>query len=140
MASAQERLLQAERIQAYKGLFMKYRRQDPDTGEYNYGNAKNDFLTGVEAVAQAIGTKLNLFTGEWWENQLEGLPLYTDILGQMIGDADIPVITNIYLERILETPNTTEILSYDPSFDFETREYSLSAKVNTAFGTTTINA
>ena len=40
-------------------------------------------LTGTQAVAQAIMTRLKLFFGEWWENLALGLPVFQSMLGQL---------------------------------------------------------
>lgn len=40
-------------------------------------------LTGVDAVAQAILTRLRLFYGEWWENLNIGLPVLQLMLGKL---------------------------------------------------------
>ena len=59
---------------------MIYRRLDADY-DYTFGQGKQDFVSGVDAVAQAIYTRLFLLFGEWWEDQKDGLPLWQSIIG-----------------------------------------------------------
>ena len=40
-------------------------------------------LTGLQAVEQAILTRLNLFLGEWFENLNLGLPVFQVMLSQL---------------------------------------------------------
>ena len=42
---------------------MRYRRIVE--GEPQFGQSKKDFLQGIDAVAQAIATRLKLFNNEW---------------------------------------------------------------------------
>lgn len=58
---------------------MKYRRLID--GEPQFGQGQQNFLQGIDAVAQAIQTSLSLFTGEWWEDLNDGLPLWIGLLG-----------------------------------------------------------
>ena len=54
---------------------MIYRMLDAD-GDYVFGRSKHAYLEGVEAVAQAIKTRLLLLYAEWWEDREDGLPLF----------------------------------------------------------------
>jgi hypothetical protein len=58
---------------------VKYRRLID--GEPQFGQGQQNFLQGIDAVAQAIQTSLSLFTGEWWEDLNDGLPLWIGLLG-----------------------------------------------------------
>ena len=57
---------------------MKNRRLT-DNWDYTFGHGINDYLTGVEAVAQAIKSRLLLLYHEWWEDLEDGLPLFEKI-------------------------------------------------------------
>jgi len=61
-------------------MSVKYRRLI--NGDYSFGRNNGDFLTGIDAVSQAIRTRLLLLKGEWWEDTEQGLPLFQSILGQ----------------------------------------------------------
>jgi hypothetical protein len=102
-------------------------------GEPQWGQGSSNFIAGVDAVGQAILTRLLLFEGEWWENQLEGLPLWQEILGVGVGNSP-QKIAQLIQSRILGTPFVTGINSVQSSYDPNTRAYSYYAAVQTQFG------
>ena len=108
---------------------MKYRTLDKN-GDHSFG--RRAFLTGREAVAQAILTRLRLLLGEWWENIEDGLPLFEKILGAY--GADIDTVDLIFAGRIRETKNVKRLISYKSEFSTQTRVYSAHAQVDTVFG------
>ena len=110
---------------------MKYRTLD-ENGDSTFGSRK--FLTGREAVAQAIVTRLRLLYGEWWENTADGLPLWNQILSAYGGNAVRDTVDLIISERIQGTNNVTALVSYESNFDPQTREYTAYCVVNTVFG------
>ena len=111
---------------------LKYRTLDKD-GDYTFGRKK--FLTGREAVAQAITTRLYLLHGEWWEDLKDGLPLFEEILGAYGGNAARQIVDIIIGGRIRGTTDVKELLRYVSTFDTQTRAYEASCAVNTTYGT-----
>lgn len=105
-------------------------------GDYFLGGGSEGFLSGVEAVAQAIMTRLKLLKNEWWENLNDGLPLWQQILGA--SGKNIKLIDKLFLTRIKETPGVKETYNYESTFDPNTRKYSFSVTVNTEYGTTSL--
>jgi hypothetical protein len=57
-----------------------YRKLDQN-GDPLFGNGAANFVSDIDAVAQAIGTRLRLLQGEWWENTNAGTPLFQSMLG-----------------------------------------------------------
>ena len=110
---------------------MKYRTLD-ENGDSTFG--KQNFLTGLEAVAQAILTRLRLLYGEWWEDTADGLPLFESILGAYGGDVAREAVDLIISERIQGTQNVTALVSYESTFDPNTRDYAAHCIVDTTFG------
>ncbi|AOK62008.1 hypothetical protein WM29_23045 [Burkholderia ubonensis] len=115
---------------------MRYRKLDAD-GDYVFGGGDADFFVNVpEAVAQAVQTRLRLLRGEWFLDTTVGMPWATDVLGKYtsgIYDAAIR-------QCILGTQGVTEITSYSSSVDPETRALTVSATINTIYGTTTVQS
>jgi len=111
---------------------MKYRTLSA-TGDYVFGRL-NSFLTdSPEAVAQAIKTRLGLWTKEWFLDSSEGTDFMDKVLGygtQGTRDAEIK-------GRILGTPGVTEILQYSSSVS--ARSFIVSALVQTQYGTALVN-
>ena len=110
---------------------MKYRALG-ENGDSTFGGRK--FLTGKEAVAQAIITRLRLLYGEWWENTADGLPLFQQILGAYGGDAVRDAVDLIISDRIQGTRHVAALVKYESNFDPNTRHYSAHCIVNTDFG------
>lgn len=110
-----------------------YRRLDLNY-EPMFGQGKANFAVDVEAVAQAIQTRLLLFQGEWWESTLEGLPLFQKILGQPGNTQQLEKITLLIQQRILGTPFVVGINRIQTSFNSSTRRFVFYAEVNTQFG------
>lgn len=113
---------------------MIYRKLN--NNDYSLGGGSSDFLSGVEAVAQAIITRINLLKNEWWENLNDGTPLWQQVLGA--SGKEIKVIDKIFIDRIKGTQGVSSIESYESTFDTNTRKYSFVATVNTQYGTTTV--
>jgi len=97
-----------------------------------YGNGQADFLIGIAAVAQIIGTTLRLFQGEWWENLLAGVPMFQSILGQG-GVSDTAAVSAILQAAIYGVPYVSQVLNV--TCTYVERQLSFSATVVTAFGT-----
>lgn len=109
---------------------MKYRKLDANL-DYSFGQRSQNFVTGVEAVAQAVLTRLKLYQGEWWEDLENGLPLMQRILGfrNTKNAADI-----LIRERISGTTGVLQMISFTSQFNNETRAYTCQAVVSTIYG------
>ena len=106
------------------------------TGDYSFGRGSQDFVTGVEAVAQACKTNMLLLRGEWWENLENGLPLFEDILGTPETAEGRATIDAIVSARILETEGVLSIESFESST--ENRRYTATAVIDTEYGETSV--
>jgi hypothetical protein len=113
---------------------MRYRKEDAN-GDYVFGNQGADFYRDQpEAVAQAVKTRLGLYTGEWFLDTTDGTPWRTEVLGKYTKDTYDAIIK----ARILDTQGVDEILAYSSSFDGNTRVLSISATINTIYGQTPV--
>ncbi|MDI2595032.1 hypothetical protein POF45_26945 [Pseudomonas sp. 681] len=114
---------------------MRYRKLDAN-GDYTFGNQQADFLIdSPEAVAQAVGTRLKLDQGEWFLDKTEGMPWSTEVLGERTAATRDSAVQ----KRILGTQGMVQIDNYDSNFDPDTRRFTPTAEVTTAYGQTTIN-
>lgn len=113
---------------------MTYRALDSN-GDYTFGQGSSQgFLTGTEAVAQAIKTRLFLFYGEWFLDTSDGLQMWQKILGT--SGTNKKIVDNILQERILRTTNVSSISSFSSTWDASNRTYTFTCTVITAFSTT----
>lgn len=113
---------------------MRVRIQD-ENGDYTFGSGQsNFFLNSVEGVAQAVQTRLLLWTGEWFLNVDEGTPYLQGVIGKQ----DQQTIDNVLRARILGTEGVSSILSYESIIDRENRKLNVSVSISTIYGETTI--
>lgn len=112
---------------------MKYRALDQND-DYTFGR-RNEFYTGVEAVAQAVKTRLRHLKGEWWENILDGTPLFEEVAGQFFASIDnASQVDLVFAERITGTQGVSEITAFDSELNPNTRTYSASITIKTIYG------
>lgn len=112
---------------------MRYRKID-ENGDYTLGTNQDFLIDSPAAVAQAVKTRLGLLKGEWALDTDDGTPWATDVLGKNTQAGRDAVIR----ARILGTPNVTQISAYQSAINPDTRKYTVTATVDTAFGQTTI--
>lgn len=114
---------------------MKYRKLID--GDYAFGNPAADFFQNQpEAVAQAVQTRLGLFTGEWFLDTTEGTAWRTQVLGRNTDKTYDLVIK----QRILGTQGVTAIAAYSSTLDRNTRKLSVLATISTIYGSATVQA
>lgn len=105
---------------------MRYRALDAD-GDYAFAGTSRFLINTPETVAQAVLTRLRLWTEEWFLDRREGLPV-KKILGY--GTA----LTRDWAvqRRILGTTGVTRIVSYASTV--EGRTFRVSANIDTIYG------
>ena len=93
------------------------------------------FSTGIEAVEQGLRLRLNLFVGDWFLNEAEGVDYYGEILGQKFNEVRV---RGAVRPVILAAPGVSELLSLSAQYDGTTREVTIAWQVKTIFGDTPI--
>lgn len=114
---------------------MRYRKLDSD-GDYTLGAGGDWHVDSPEAVAQAVKTRLGLWTGEWFLDSTDGTPWNEQILGKRTRGKNYDAAIR---QRILGTQGVSEISEYSSTFDGNTRALSVSATITTIYGTTQIS-
>jgi hypothetical protein len=115
---------------------MKYRGLDAN-GDMLFGQSSYNFLTDINAVAQAIQTNLLFLYEEWWEDQDAGTPLFQSMLGQRMTDAGKQSVDMLIKERILSTVGTISLSSYTSAFDLYKNTFTITISIETVYGTLT---
>ena len=114
---------------------MTVRRLDPDTGDI--ATSGQQFLTGVEEIAQTAETRLRLFLAEFFRDVTDGTPWFEQILGKGSSlDAKEAALKN----RILRTEGVIRLTKFSADFDIDTRKYIVTAGILTSIGETDITA
>lgn len=116
---------------------MRYRKLTTD-GDYSFGSSSLDFYIDIEAVAQAIKTRLELLKESFWRDLSDGLPLFQQILGTPGSPANLEAVTNIITQRIKGTTGVLLIVSNAVTWNATDRQYFYTATVQTLYSTTII--
>jgi hypothetical protein len=116
-------------------MTFRYRRLSPE-GDMQFGRGIQNFLVdSPAAVAQAIMTRLNLWTNEWFLDLSAGTPWMQQVLGKPRQPGSSPDAA--IRSRILGTPYVTRITNYASNFNSTNRSWTVSCRVFTAFGSVT---
>lgn len=110
---------------------MRYRPLSP-TGDFTFG--KPWLVNSAAAVAQAIGTRLRLWYGEWFVDTSDG----TQWLEEVLGPAATRNPTAEIRRRILGTPGVTGLVSLKATVFGATRQIQVQAQVQTQYSTTPV--
>jgi hypothetical protein len=94
---------------------------------------ERDLLTNLDAVTQAIYTRLRHLRGEWWENRKDGLPLFQQILGQPRAEDQRRITDLLIIERINDTRGVIRVRNPEGSYDGG-RAYVFTCEVETIYG------
>lgn len=91
------------------------------------------WTTGLDAVAQRLKIRMQMFKGEWFLDLDAGVPYWEDILGQKYDEAQVLAA---FRGVLVKTRDVVKILSLTSSFDASTRKLKITWHVTTAFGDT----
>ena len=111
---------------------MRIRLMDSD-GDMQFGQSLSDFTTDTpDGVAQLVGTRLKLWTGEFFADTSDGMDWATDVLG----NRTTSVYNTSILDRILSTQGVYEITNYSSAL--LNRKLTVTATLATDYGTATV--
>ena len=113
---------------------MKYRALD-ENGDYTLGTGRDFISNSPETVAQAVKTRLGLWTGEWFLDVKEGTPWMDGILGKTNKTSNPNALIR---KRILGTQGVKSLAAYNSQIDKDTRRISVQATINTIYGQTSV--
>ena len=115
-------------------------KEDHDTFLDASGNVA--VVDGAESLRQRLLERMEFFLGEWFLNELLGVPYFQRILQS---DVDINIVSNIITNEIskdaevirVQSPVLSENQSQHPiiNFDSTTREFTYSASIINIFST-----
>lgn len=115
---------------------MRYRALDAN-GDSTFGSGETQFYINTpDAVAQAVLTRLELLTGEWFLDTSEGTPYNPSILGKYTAATFDLAIQS----RINATEGVKSIVTYSSTVNSEKRALTVNATIDTIYGQTTIQA
>ena len=112
---------------------MRYRMLDQN-GDYTFGRGLANFYIDVPAaVGQAVGTRLRLQLGEWFQDTTDGTPWQTQVLGKYTqGTRDLVVKS-----RVVGTPGVVDYRNYWSTLI--DRQFTIGMKIDTIYGVVTLS-
>ena len=99
--------------------------------------SRADMLQGAEAVAALAWDRLELLSGEWWENSAWGNGIPDMLRETRLTEADGPALAAYLTSYIRQTPGVQEIR--EVSFSPEGRQLSYACVIDTADGSARID-
>lgn len=104
-----------------------------DTGDMTIGN-KTVYIEGVDAVRQAVVTRLRQLIYEWWEKLEDGVPYWQKIIAMR----NVNEAVRIIRARIEQTTDVVSILAFEHEWNNETRSLTIRAGIQSIYGQFTI--
>jgi len=97
---------------------------DPVTNDLQITAGRNLRLTetDTEELSQRLEVRLALFQTEWYLDRNFGVPYYERILKKQ---ADVNEVQAILTGIILNTPGVADIISFDVTYEADTRKYNV---------------
>ena len=96
-----------------------------------------DLLSGAEAVARLVEYRLNLFSGEWWENPAWGCTLLEQMREPRLTGADAQRISSYLSSYVRETQGVRDV--EDVAYTLSDRRFSWSCTVRTEYGDASVS-
>jgi hypothetical protein len=85
-------------------------------------NGEIVLVTGEEAIEQQLRLRLKFFLGEFFLDELQGIPYYREVF---IKNPNLQLLRSIFTQAILSTPRIASVDSLELSIDGETRTLNL---------------
>ena len=76
-----------------------------------------DLLTGIRAETQLIRDRLNLLTGDWWENPEWGNGVLELLRESRLTETDRQILANYLSDYIRKTPGVVDVREVKCSFE-----------------------
>jgi hypothetical protein len=109
---------------------VRYRKLSPE-GDYQFGRGLLDhYIDQPEAVGQSVLTRLNLWQGQWFADQSQGVPWMTQVLGERTQQTRDVVVR----EAVLDTPGVSGIAEYASLINPDQRSFAVGMILDTAYG------
>ena len=99
--------------------------------------SSGDLLRGTEAVAALVRERLNLLTGDWWENPAWGNEVLDMLQESRLTEEESQPLASYLSSYIRETPGVRDVVSV--SFSAGDRTFCYSCTVETDTGSADIS-
>lgn len=112
---------------------LSYRLLD-ENGDMTFGAPSSEIISGLDAMKQALKTRLAAVKGEWWEGDRTAIPYLPDILGAVVTPRTKDTIDLMVINRIMDTIGVISVSEVNSSIS--NRRYHFSCNVQTVYGET----
>ena len=103
-----------------------------DTGDILPVLAASDLLSGPPAVTALVRDRLNLLSGEWWENPAWGCEIFEMLRSSRVTEQDVPALISYLVSYIQSTSGVVSV--EDVATAVRGRRFSFSCRVVTRDG------
>jgi hypothetical protein len=90
-------------------------------GDLALKNGSPYYIEGVAYIRQKLSVRFRFFLGEWFLNQLEGVPHFRDVF---VHDPNLDVLTTLFKGIAEKTPGVLSVPRFKLIFDTVSREAS----------------
>ena len=97
----------------------------------------SDLFSGSLAVAKLVEDRLNLFSGDWWENPSWGNEILRMLQEGRLTEADAQSLSTYLAGYVRGTAGVKEV--QDEKWDISSRRFSWSCTALTEYGSAAIN-
>jgi hypothetical protein len=109
------------------------RALDLITHDINFPDGSIAIIFGIDAIVQAIKTRLLFFLGEWFLDTTVGVPWFDSVLKKGVNPKEI---ASLLKTEILQTDGVNSLLFFDIDFQALPRTLNVTFRVDTTEGTT----
>ena len=92
----------------------------------------SELLTGARAVGELAGNRLNLLTGDWWENPARGNEIVELLKESRMTEADGQALSTYLSSYVQQTAGVERVT--DEQWTIDGRRYSWSCRLETGDG------
>ena len=115
---------------------MKMRPVDPD-GDILPVLHTGEMFSGALAVASLVESRLNMYSGDWWENSSWGNEILRMLQEGRLTNADAQALSTYLTEYVRETSGIQDVT--DVRFSLDGHQVSWECKAITEYGSANIN-
>lgn len=107
-----------------------------EDGDMRFGEGQNSQLHALDAMKQALKTRLGAVEGEWWEGDDGAIPYFGgSVLGAAVSEKIKDTIDLLVINRIMDTVGVIGVTNVESTI--ANRQYHFTCSVQTVYGTTT---
>ena len=108
-----------------------------DSGDVLPVLASSALLKGVRAEAQVVRDRLNMLSGDWWENPAWGNAALEMLKGSRLTEADRRAMASYITSYIRDTPGVQDVR--EVQYSAEGRQFRFACTIETEDGTASIH-